>query len=132
MEMLGLSLPNTPVSISGTFMAMSSSSRPPINFGDANSRMSSSQIPLPHNLVPQTPLPLNQSPTRGSDGYASRPQSNNGIRSPLPSPKRPTSSGHPDISALSPKSGPPPLISGRQSVGTPNGLDEKDTLDIDA
>ena len=65
----------------------------------------------------QYPLPPQQSPNRGSEGSQSRPQSNTGLRSPLPSPTmRPQSQGALDRTTptnMSPKSGPPPLIPGR-------------------
>ena len=107
---MNISLPTTPVSFSGSFTASMrptwSSDCPP-----------SPRLPMPPSLVPQTPLPPQQSPGRGSEGSHSRPHSNTGLRSPLPSPSmRPQSQG-PDERAtpnsLSPKAGPPPLIPGR-------------------
>lgn len=84
---------NIPVSISGSFMAMSSSK--------------DKSFPAPR-----------ESPKEGSDG--SRPQSHAEMRSPLPSPIRPHSTGAPatPTSSQSPKSGPPPLIPGRPSSGS--------------
>eukprot|EP00090_Calanus_glacialis_P039546 TRINITY_DN6884_c0_g1_i1.p1 TRINITY_DN6884_c0_g1~~TRINITY_DN6884_c0_g1_i1.p1 ORF type:complete len:1311 (-),score=300.50 TRINITY_DN6884_c0_g1_i1:2883-6815(-) len=118
---LNVCLPNTPVSISGSFMAMSSM-RPAMSYGEMKPRdcTPSPRMSLPPGLLPQNPLPPRESPSRGSDGSLSRPQSNNGLRSPLPSPMRPHSTGQIERatpSSLSPKSGPPPLIPGRPSSG---------------
>jgi hypothetical protein len=106
---MSVSLPTTPVSFSGSF---TTSMRPSWPCSD-----SPRMAPLPPSLLPQQPLPPQQSPNRGSDGSQSRPQSNTGLRSPLPSPTmRPQSQGPTDRAtpnSMSPKSGPPPLISGR-------------------
>ena len=88
---------SVPVSISGSFMTMSSPK-------------SSSA------LLPQQ----RESPKDSMDGPQSRPQSNSDMRSPLPSPIRPQSTGagggpaeRSTPTGGSPKSGPPPLIPGR-------------------
>ena len=84
-----------PVSISGSFMAMSSKA------GEMRARDCSPS--LPPGILPQTPLPPpRESPRDSSEGSGSRPQSTAELRSPLPSPI-----------SQSPKSGPPPLIPGR-------------------
>ena len=100
------SLANPPVSISGSFMAMSSK---------AGEKARDCPPSLPPGILPQTPLPPpRESPRESSEGSGgSRPQSNNELRSPLPSPIRPGSTP----ASQSPKSGPPPLIPGRPASG---------------
>ena len=103
---------NIPVSISGSFMAMSSNKDSP-----------KSSFPPPR-----------ESPKEGSDG--SRPQSHGDMRSPLPSPIRPGSSGGAERAtptSQSPKSGPPPLIPGRPGSGLENGseMTEEDLKRMD-
>ena len=109
------SLASPPVSISGSFLAMSSKAR-------------DCPTSLPPGILPQTPLPPpRESPRESSEGSGgSRPQSNNELRSPLPSPIRPGSTP----ASQSPKSGPPPLIPGRPASGHENGEREMTAEDL--
>ena len=113
------SLASPPVSISGSFLAMSSK---------AGEKARDCPTSLPPGILPQTPLPPpRESPRESSEGSGgSRPQSNNELRSPLPSPIRPGSTP----ASQSPKSGPPPLIPGRPASGHENGEREMTAEDL--
>ena len=106
---------NTPVTFSGSFMTMSSPKSSEIKSG----------LLIGHPLMTSREAP--------KDSEISRPQSHSEMRSPLPSPIRPHSTGagnndRTTPSSQSPKSGPPPLIPGSTRIEE-NGSDKEMTVD---